>query len=62
VLDERHAGRLGDERHGARRARVRLQDVDAATVQRQLQVEQAARTQRPRGGRDDVTHLIHRCA
>ena len=24
--------------------------------------EQAARTQRPRGGRDDVTHLIHRCA
>ena len=56
VLDERHARRLRDERDGARRARVRLEHVQAPLVHGELQVEQAARTgalrdeRAPRGG------------
>src|SRR5262245_27044546 len=45
VLDQRDSGRLGDERYGARRARVRLQHEEPLAVERELQVEQAARAQ-----------------
>ncbi len=42
MLDERDAGRLRDEGHGAGRARVRLEHVKRAVVERELEVEQAA--------------------
>ena len=58
VLDERHAGRLGDERHRPRRARVRLEHVELPAGERELKVDQAARAEaarrsasRPRGSR-----------
>ena len=37
-LDQRHAGRLGDERDGARRARVRLDHEHLAVADRELHV------------------------
>ena len=48
MVDERDLGRLGDERNGSRRARVRLEHVQLALVQRELQVEQAAGTEAAR--------------
>ena len=39
-LRQRHADRLGHERHGARRARVGLDDVQAPVVHRVLDVQQ----------------------
>src|SRR3989304_1202507 len=45
VLDERDPGRLGDERHRARRARVRLEDVELAFLEAELEVEQCARAE-----------------
>ena len=41
-LGQRHAGRLGDERHGARGARVGLEDVEHVGGERVLDVEQPA--------------------
>ncbi len=41
-LGERHAGGLGDERHGARRARVGLEDVEDVLRQGELHVHQPA--------------------
>ena len=45
-LGERNAGGLGDERHGARGARVDLQDVDDAALDRELDVHQADHVER----------------
>src|SRR5271166_69579 len=45
-LGERHAGRLGDERHGARGARIDFEDIDDAASNRELDVHQADDVQR----------------
>jgi len=45
-LGERDTGRLGHERHGARGARVHLEDVDHAALYRELDVHQADHVQR----------------
>src|SRR6185312_2063916 len=37
---DRHPGRLGDKRHGARRARVDLEHVDVVVLDRELDVHQ----------------------
>ncbi len=39
-LGDRHAGRLGDERHGAAGPGIDLQDVDIAVLDRELHVHQ----------------------
>ena len=46
-LGERHAGRLGHERHGAAGARVDLEHVDHAVLDRVLHVHQAAHARAP---------------
>ena len=38
---ERNAGRFGNERHGARRARIYFEHVDAVILDRELNVHQA---------------------
>ena len=50
ILGDRQAGRLGDERHGAAGARVDLEHVDLAVLDRVLHVHQA----------DDLQRLGHR--
>ena len=50
VVDERDAGRLRDERHRPRRARVRLEHVQPSVVQRELEVQQSARAEAARRG------------
>ena len=50
MVDEREPGRLRDERNRPRRARVRFQHVEVALVQRELEVEEAARAE-PAGER-----------
>ena len=45
MLDERDAGRLRDERHCARCARVCLEHVEVVAYERELQVEQAPRAE-----------------
>ena len=49
-LGDRHAGRLGDERHGAGGARIHLQHVDRVVLDGVLHVHQP----------DDVQRLGHR--
>ena len=73
-LGDRHAGRLGDERHGARGARVDLEDVDLAVLDRELHVHQpddveragqrdrsAARSRRSSRGRGCRAAASRRC-
>src|SRR3954453_15792686 len=50
MLDEGDARRLRDEGHGARRARVRLEDVELVARKRELQIQQATRAE-PAGDR-----------
>src|SRR3954453_22665960 len=50
MLDEGDARRLRDEGHGARRARVCLEDVQLVARKRELQIEQATRAE-PAGDR-----------
>ena len=57
MLDERHAGRLGDERHRPRRARVRLDHAQLAVAQRELQVEEAAHAEPRVRARCDLADL-----
>ena len=56
-VDEVDAGRLARERHGARGARVRLEDVDGRVGDRELDVEQADDAERRPEPLDDVLHL-----
>ena len=58
VLDERHAGRLGDERHRARGARVRLEHAEPAAGDGELEVDQAARAEPARDPRRDLADLV----
>ena len=44
-LGDRHADCLGDERHGAARARVHFDDEDRPVLDRELHVHQAAHVQ-----------------
>ena len=47
-LGQWHAGRLGEIRHGARRARVHLEDVDGVVLDGELNVQQPDHLERPR--------------
>ena len=62
-LRQRHAGRLGDERHGAARPRVRLDDVHRRARHRVLHVDQPAHVEAGRDRRgvrlDDLDHPRH---
>ena len=54
-LDHRHAGDLRQERHGARRPRVDLDQVDAVLADDELGVDEAARAE----GEHDALHRRH---
>ena len=45
VVDQLHTGRLGDERNGARCARVGLDHEELTVLQRKLHVDQSDRTE-----------------
>ncbi len=47
-LGDRHAGRLGDEGHGARGARIDLEHIDVAVLDRELHVHQPDDAERAR--------------
>ena len=58
-LRERHARRLRDERHGAARARIRLDHVDGIALNGVLHVHEAAHAERERDARRRVAQLLH---
>ncbi len=51
---ERHADHLGHERHGTRRARIRLEDPDLLVLDRELQIQEAHDTDPAREAAGDV--------
>ena len=57
ALGQRHAGGLGDKRHGAARARVCLDHVDGLALDGVLYVDQAAHAQRHRDAARGLAEL-----
>ena len=57
MVDERDPGRLRDERDRPRGARVRLEHVEVTLVERELQVEQAARAEAADERRRELSDL-----
>ena len=55
---QRHAGGFRDERHGARRARVDLNQVNLVVLHRELHVHQAAHVEFERQALDLLTHHV----